>query len=118
MHVFSLLQTELARKREKFKKQFVYFASTECLNGKKEVFSVYIYIYICIQCYRPYLHYHFVITSFTSGWQNGGRAGCFAPGLLCAIVKRYEEYNKDSLDTEVTYCPYYLSVQAIFRSLD
>ena len=72
--------------------------------------------------YRPDLCDHFVITSFTSGWQKEERAGCFAPGLLCAIVKWCEEYNKDSPDTEMkvryegkkslTTCPCKLSLGA------
>ena len=37
--------------------------------------------------YNVYLHNHFVMTSFSAVWQMEGRARCFAPGLLCAIVK-------------------------------
>ena len=58
------------------------------------MFSVCIY-----NVYRPYLHDHFVITSITCGWQKGGKDWMLCSRLV--VVKRYKEYNKDFLYTEV-----------------
>ena len=69
--------------------------------------------------YNVYLHNHFVMTSFSAVWQMEGRARCFAPSLLCAIVKS-TKYSFDAEANEIyeekTHWPYYLPVQTMLES--